>query len=138
MRRAVGLLVLSALLLGGVFASVAGAHVSSAETRVGIRRLPTGPVDPGDRVVIFGRLKSSDDSCVADQKVRLVLAKPGPDRVLGADTTDDEGEYRFVRHPSGDLTVFVTFAGSLETSYGHSHECQGDSSGELFINVRGK
>jgi hypothetical protein len=67
--------------------------------------------------------------------VRLMKVRPGADKILDVDRTDLEGDYRFVRHPGGDVTVYTRFLGTFNTSYGHSHQCLKDRSRNRFINV---
>lgn len=123
--------------VGAAFPTLAAAHVIDAQTQVSISRAPTGSVRPGTRVVIFGRLRSAAGAtCIRRKVIRLMLVRPGPDRLLATDLTDAEGEYRFVRRPRSDQRVYARFAGTFASSYGHAHACHSDNSRRLFINVR--
>jgi hypothetical protein len=122
-----------------VFPAIAAAHVVDAQTSLSINRVPARVIDPGTRVVIFGRLRSSaGETCIRRKVIRLMLVRSGPDRLLATDVTDAEGEYRFVRRPRSDQRVYTRFAGSFESSYEHAHACRSDNSRAILINVRGR
>lgn len=138
MKRIVALLVtvgLSASLLVTGVAGIAWAHVFEKQPRVTIDRSPAGTVSPGERVVIFGKVKSGQDVCKVGRKIRLMLKRPGPDKLLETDVTDGNGEYRFVRRPRKDQTVYTRLPRFFESSYGHSHECLRALSRDLSIDV---
>jgi hypothetical protein len=126
----VGIFVLTTVAIG-----TAVAHTVVADTTLTIRKAPRGATNPGGKVIIFGRLKSARPACRSNKAVRLMKVRPGIDKVLAVDRTDLEGDYRFVRHPGGDVTVYTRFLGTLNTSYGHSHQCLKDRSRNRFINV---
>lgn len=123
-------------LVAFVCAGAAGAHVIDATTNVTIQRVPGGKVDPGERVVVFGKLRSSAAVCRRREVIQLRRQRPGKDPVLARDTTDAEGEYRFVLRPRETIVVYARFAGSFESSYGHEHRCGGDNSRAIRIVVR--
>jgi hypothetical protein len=133
-RRYVGMF-LGTLLLLTLVPATSQAHVASIGTSLGIGKAPSGPSRPGKKVVIFGRLKASEQNCKEGQVVRLFRRRPGPDPQIGRDVTDAEGEYRFVKRPGRDQRVYTRFNGAVETSYGHSHTCLASRSRNLFINV---
>jgi hypothetical protein len=133
-RRYVGMF-LGTLLLLTLVPATSQAHVASIGTSLGIGKAPSGPSRPGKKVVIFGRLKASEQNCKEGQVVRLFRRRPGPDPQIGRDVTDAEGEYRFVKRPGRDQRVYTRFSGAVETSYGHSHTCLASRSRNLFINV---
>jgi len=135
MRRIVGLLLGTALFVGFSLVGVAWAHTFHDSPSITIDRSPSGTVSPGDRVVVFGHVKAPHKLCKTGREVSLFRVQPGADRRLATDTTDAEGEYRFVRHPKGDQTVYVRLPHLLETSYGHSHECDKARSSNLSISV---
>lgn len=130
------LLVTVSALIAGVGAGAAGAHVIDASTRVTIARVPGGKIDPGERVVVFGRLASAAATCRRRKMIELRERRPGDDPVLASDRTDAEGEYRFVLRPRRDVSVYARFAGSFVSSYGHQHRCRGDNSRTIRIDVR--
>jgi hypothetical protein len=131
------LAVLAGLVAVFTLAGVAAAHVFNANPGLTIRKLPTGATDPGDRVVVFGRILSQRSFCKAGRAVRLFRVRPGADPQIGRDITDAEGEYRFVRHPRSDRTVYTRIGLKFGSSYGHSHRCDPERSANRFINVTG-
>lgn len=136
MRRVVGLLLVTLLFGGFGLVGVARAHNFEDSPRVTRHRTPSGTVSSGDRVVVFGRVKAAPHKvCKVDREVTLFRVRPGADKRLATDTTDAEGEYRFVGHPRVDQTVYVRLPRFFESSYGHSHECDRARSRNLFIDV---
>lgn len=138
MKRAVTGTIVGVFLLTTLGIGAAVAHTFASNTSLTINKIPTSATRPGARVLIYGRLRSFRATCRANKVVKLIRVRPGPDLVLARDTTDAEGEYRFVRRPSRDQTVYTRFAGTLRTSYGHSHRCRADRSTSLFVNIRGR
>lgn len=119
-----------------LFPLSAAAHVSTAPTSLTIKKVPGPPIDRGDRVLVFGKLKSPDSNCRGGQTVHLFKKKPGADRRLGTDQTDAEGEYRFRLRPNRTLKLYTRFQGSVDTSYGHSHTCEPSKSKNKKVKVR--
>jgi hypothetical protein len=134
MRKALLLIVAAAI--GLVLVAIAGAHNFTASPQLRIAKVPAGATAPGARIFVFGRIVSSQPFCKSNRKVRLFRMRPGRDAVIGTDLTDREGEYRFVRQPRRDQTVYTVIVRRVHTSYGHSHICRADRSGNLRINVR--
>jgi hypothetical protein len=134
MKRIVGAALVVLLVGGTIFASTAGAHSFVSQPRVTINKSPSGPVDAGDRVVIFGDVKGRS-FCTDGRIVTLFRGRPGPDERIGTDRTDNDGEYRFVIRPQSDGSFYVRIGGRRNTSYGHSHRCRGDRSPSIFVNV---
>jgi hypothetical protein len=126
-RRLAAIAVISILGLLA-FPLSAGAHVSTAGTSLTIKKVPGPPVDRGDKVLVFGKLKSGDAACKTGKTVTLFRKKRGPDRRLGTDLTDAEGEYRFKLRPRRTMRLYTRFNGTVTTSYGHSHTCQASRS----------
>ena len=129
------LLVIAAA-IGLALAAVAGADVFTASPQLRIAKVPEGTTNRGATVFVYGRIVSSRAFCKANRRVRLFRVRPGPDRFLGSDLTDREGEYRFVRRPRAGpdgLHVHPTSRNAL--TYGHSHVCRSDRSRNLRINV---
>ena len=135
MKRIAASVMVGIFLLATVAISTAVAHTVVSETTLSIRKAPRGATNPGGKVIIYGRLKSARPSCRSNKVVRLMKVRPGADKVLAADRTDLESDYRFVRHPGGDVTVYTRFSGTVRTSYGHFHRCLGDRSRNRVINV---
>ena len=135
MRRAVSGAIVGVFLLTTVGIGAAVAHTFAADTTLSIAKVPGGATQAGARVLVFGKLHSARPTCRADKVVKLMRVRPGPDKVIARDRTDAEGEYLFVRNPARDQTVYTRFSGTLNTSYGHSHRCRSDRSGNLFVNV---
>jgi hypothetical protein len=136
MKRVAAVLVVGLFLLATVVGGSAIAHVFVAETSLSILKLPRHATDPGAPVVILGKLHSPRPACRSNKVVKLMRRRPGPDKVLARDRTDREGEYRFIRHPRRDQTVYTKFSGTFFSSYLHSHRCLRDRSDTRFINVR--
>lgn len=118
-----------------VFPLSAGAHVSTAGTSLSIKKAPGPPIDRGDKLVVFGKLKSSDATCINAKTVNLFRKKRGPDKNLGSDLTDAEGEYRFKLRPRRSMKLYTRFNGTVTTSYGHSHTCQASQSKTIRARV---
>ena len=131
-RLVVGSISLSAL----VFVAAAVAHTFVASPSIGIHKIPAGTTVRGAKVVVYGKINSQHSFCRAGRTVRLLKVRPGPDRFLAADGSDQEGEYMFVRHPRRDQTVYTRISRRVSTSYGHSHTCRAARSPNLFINVK--
>jgi hypothetical protein len=125
-----------AAVIGAAGAGTAAAHVVDARTQVTIARVPGGKIDPRQRVVVFGRLRSAAAVCPRRKLIQLRERRRGVDPVLARDRTDAEGEYRFVLRPRRNLILYTRFAGSFASSYGHRHRCRADNSRTIRINVR--
>jgi hypothetical protein len=133
-RRFVALLgILVALILAVPATSLA--HNVSIGTTVSRAKLPRGPVAPGQRVILFGRVGAIDPTCNSLVSVELLRRVPGPDRILEGDTTDADGEYFFLRRPRGDQRLYVRFAGFQDVVPGHSHTCGASASREIRLRV---
>ena len=132
-RSALMIAVLAAVLLASVLAGTSLANTWEKATRLSIHMSPSGQVEPGDRVLIYGRLRP--EACQVDQKIRLMQVIPGPNEVLKSDTTDGDGEYSFRLRPDESMKVYAAFAGSVENSYNHSHACLKSTSERLVIDV---
>jgi hypothetical protein len=135
MKRIAASIIVGVFLLTTVAIEVAVAHTFVATTSLTIQKFPRGATNRGAAVVIAGKLKSARAACRTDKVVKLMKVRPGPDRLLATDRTDSEGEYLFIRHPRRDQTVYTRFSGTLDTSYGHSHECLKSRSRSRFINT---
>ena len=136
MKRMVARAAVAIFFLATIMSGSAGAHTFVANTSLSIHKAPTGATAPGANVNVFGKLQSPRAMCAVDQLVKLFKVIDGPDKLLAKDRTDGEGTYGFVRQPSKDFKVYTKFPGSLETSYGHSHECQPSKSSKLLLDVK--
>lgn len=117
------------------FAAVAAAHVWTASPRLTIGKVPSGTIDRGDRVVIFGRIRSGRAFCKRNRVVSLFRVRSGPDRFVRRDITDREGEYRFILRLRRDRAFYTRIGRLVHTSYGHRHVCRSDRSRTIRINV---
>jgi hypothetical protein len=122
-------------LLATVLPGTALAHTFVASTNLSINKVPGGVTNRGATVIVYGKLKSSHALCRNNMIVKLMKVRPGADKLLAKDRTDEEGEYIFVRNPRRDARVYTRFPGFLDTSYPHSHRCQGSRSSSVRINV---
>ena len=121
------------LLLVSVLVGTSSAHTVSHPTSLSIDKIPSGATNPGDRVLIVGRLRPN--ACKARQTIKLKRVRPGADSTLGTDKTDGDGEYRFPINPDADMTLYTRFGGSVDSSYGHSHTCEKSRSARVLVNV---
>lgn len=136
MKRIAAGVIVGVFLITTVVVGTAVAHTFVADTSLRIHKAPRGVTNAGAKVVIFGRLGSARPSCRSNKVIKLFRVRPGPDRLLARDRTDLEGDYRFVRHPRRDQTVYTRFSGTFNTSYGHSHRCVRSRSINKFINIQ--
>jgi hypothetical protein len=135
MKRIAASVVVGIFLLTSVVVGVAVAHTYVAETSQSIHKAPHGVTPAGAKLFIFGRLKSPRQACKANEWVKLMAVRLGPDKVLARDRTDRDGNFRFVRHPLVDQVVYTRFIGSFDQSPGHSHRCLSSRSRLQPINV---
>lgn len=135
MKRVAASFVVGAFLLTTVVVGAAVAHTFVAETSLSISKVPTGATAPGAKVYVFGRLKSPRPGCRSNKWVKLMRIRPGRDLVLASDLTDGDGNYRFVRNPRRDQTVYARFSGTLDSPSGHFHRCLSSRSRIRFINI---
>jgi hypothetical protein len=134
MRRVIGAVVAALLVGGTILVGTAGAHTFVTQPRVSINKSPAGATAPGDRVLIFGKVKGRN-LCTDHRQVTLFRTRSGADESMGTDRTDREGEYRFAIRPHVDGLFYVSIRGLRDTSYGHSHRCRGDRSPSIFVDV---
>lgn len=123
------------LLLVSTLVGYSSAHRVSRATSLSIDKIPSGATHPGDRVLIVGQL--GPRKCEDGQTIKLKQVRPGADHVLGTDKTDRDGEYRFRINPNNDMRVYTRFAGSVDSSYGHSHKCEKSKSARVLVDVTG-
>jgi hypothetical protein len=135
MKRPFVALGVATIMVLALLPDTASAHTFVASPRLTINKVPAGATDPGERIVIYGKILSRRVLCRNARVVRLLRAVSGPDVLLATDITDREGEYRFVRRPRRDQTLYTTIRRLVRTSYGHSHVCRRARSSNLFVNV---
>ena len=135
MKRVAASVTVGVFLLTSVAVGAAIAHTYVAETSLTIHKEPRGVTESGEKVFIFGRLRSARPACRVFEWVKLMRVRPGPDRAMERDRTDSEGNYRFVLHPLIDQTVYAKFFGSFKDPIGHSHRCLSSRSENQSINV---
>jgi hypothetical protein len=126
------------VIAAGVWAATAAAHDFDAHPAVTASASPSGVVRPAARVLVFGKVTSKERSCIQDQTVTLYEKRRTGIVELATDTTDAEGEYKIVFRPKRSKLYFVRFAGSSESSYGHSHLCHSDNSPKFKVMVSGR
>jgi hypothetical protein len=135
MKRFAASVIAGAFLFTTFVVGDAVAHTFVAETSLSISKAPTTATAPGTKVYIFGRLMSPRAACRSNMWVKLMRIRPGQDLVLESDRTDSDGNYRFVRYPRRDLTVYTRFSGTFDSSSGHFHRCLSSRSRLRFINT---
>ena len=124
----------SGLLVSTLFVGSSSAHVRKIDTTLTIKSSPNGPVDPGDKVLVFGKIKPN--KCRLGQSVTVYEAGPGSDPALGSDNLDGDGEYSVTLHPNSTLRVYAKVGSAVIVSdYEHTHKCKGDRSPKIKINV---
>lgn len=135
MKRVAASVTVGVFIFTTVVVGAAVAHTYVAETSLSIHKEPLGPTQAGTKVFIFGRLKSPRTACRSNRWVKLMRVVPGPDKAMARDKTDGDGNYRFVRRPLSDQTVYARFFGSFKSSIGHSHRCLSSRSRIRFIDI---
>jgi hypothetical protein len=101
------------------------AHTFTADSRVTIRYNTSGDAFRGQ--VFSGRA-----SCRANRTVRLYKVRPGPDRFIGRDRTNQLGVWRIPRdNPHGRF--YARVLRRVTTGYAHFHRCLGDRSPTIFV-----
>jgi hypothetical protein len=134
MRKLLVPVMVSGLLVPTLLMGTSTAHVSRIDTTLSIDRLPSGQVDSGDRVLVFGKLRPK--RCADGQTVTLRRVSPGRDKVLGRDRLDGDGEYGIRFRPTDDMKVYTKVGpATIRNNYQHNHRCRGDRSPKIRINV---
>lgn len=116
--------------------TVAVAHDFSVKPRLSLHKVPKGEVDPGDKVVVHGDIKSKK-LCRRDRVVTLFEVTPGSDRKIDTDRSDRDGEFGFRLHPDDDMTVYAKIKKLVDRNYNHNHVCRKARSDNLNIRVSG-
>jgi hypothetical protein len=130
------------LLLAGVaavglgVAGTAAGHPFTASPSLTISKVPAGATSPGERIVVFGKIRTGRAFCKNDRRVRLFRVRPGADRLIATDRSDAEGEYGFALRPRRDQRVYTRIGRLERHTYAHDHVCRAARSHNLRINVR--
>lgn len=135
MRRRLAAVALAGSLTVALAPSSAEAHDLTSTTSLTRFKVPAGKTERGDKIVLFGRLRSADPTCHAGIVVGLYRAERSGHRLLARDATDGEGEYLFPRRPRRNQTIYVKFEGFVQSLPGHSHNCGGSLSRRVNIRV---
>lgn len=133
-----GLIVgLGLVLVFTVRPAVGSAHVSDGNTGLALRVAPAASVSAGATLVVSGRLRSGIVACRAARLVRLhAMRLPnGKFGRIASNRTNRAGEFRFVLRATTTRRMYVSVAGLLRTSYGHSHGCAPSSSRRVIVTV---
>ncbi len=128
LRKALG----AALGLVIALSGVAQAHTVVFPTDISAHRSPTGTVEKGTVVRIYGRLTSPKRACYVNSPIQLIRVGVG---VVARTRTDGQGRYQFFRRVWRTSRWRVRFPGKvLYAVHPHSHTCAA-SSAELRITV---
>ncbi len=113
---------------------VALAHTISFPTSITVSRDPTGAVERGTTVRIFGKLSSEKRACYRHSKIQLIRVGTG---VIRRTTTDGRGRYEFSLTVRRTARYRVRFPGKvLNAVHPHLHTCEASSSSSFRIPVR--
>jgi hypothetical protein len=124
MRRLAPYAVLPTLLLL-LLPGVASAHSVSHDTSINATRRPTGVVEPGTEVRIFGELSSPRQACITRSSVEL--HRRGDRRIM-VDIVGRAGRFSFRVRVSETTRFRVIFDGKvLNANHPHSHTCEASS-----------
>jgi hypothetical protein len=104
-------------------AAMVSAHNASFDSSVSINY---------DRPNFKGRVSSSRDRCERDREVSVFKVRTGPDRLIGTDTTNDNGRYS-VPKPGARGRFYARVSREVFGGYGHRHECEADTSGTIRV-----
>jgi hypothetical protein len=119
---ALGLALVAPLLVAT--ATEGSAHNASFDSNVSI------DYDPPN---FEGRVRSERDRCERGRTVSVFKKRDGDDRLIGSDTTNDNGFYS-VSKPGARGRFYAVVAREVFGGYGHRHVCQGDTSGTIRVN----
>jgi hypothetical protein len=79
-----------------------------------------------------GRVKSPNDACEQGRKVKMFQQQPGPDDLLGHDTTNGQGQW-LVPFKPGSGAFYAKVKRREEGTAGTIYVCRGDKSGIRVI-----
>lgn len=122
-KRAVALVTTSALALMIPGADVASAHRYRASSRVSL--------DYSDSA-FKGKVRSGRPKCEKNRKVKIKKMRPGRDRVVGRDRTNDRGKFR-VRERNAKGRYYAKVSRRSRGRYGHTHICKKDASRPIRV-----
>ena len=125
-----------AALGGGVLAVAVAAHTTHYSSSLEIHAGTVGTMDN----YVYGVVRSPNEHCVGERKVRVYRKVQGTDKKLGADTSQHVssgvGPYT-VTAPSGDLHPGAYYSQTdkrdLRRGPRHAHICRGATSDDLDV-----
>lgn len=127
MKRHVRKLISAALGLVIALSGVAYAHTVAYPTAISAKRSPSGAVERGTVVHIYGRLTSEKRQCFVRSRILLIKVGVG---VVDRTRTDLRGRYAFDRKVRHTSRWRVRFPGKvLNAVHPHSHTCEASSAG---------
>lgn len=127
MNRYVRKVVSAALGLVIALGGVAYAHTVVYPTDITVKRSPSGAVERGTVVHIYGRLTSEKRKCFVRSKILLIKVGVG---VVDRTRTGLHGRYAFDRKVRQTSRWRVRFPGKvLDSVHPHSHTCAASSAG---------
>jgi hypothetical protein len=114
---------LLALVLALAAVTAASAHNRVFRSQVTIRQNPE----------FHGKVLSTNHRCEVDRKVKLVLRKPGTNRVVGVTFTDENGKWAITDPDQGGIHPNKAYRAAvarkvLRNDAGHRHVCRADRS----------
>ena len=117
-----------------VLAGVALANFT-APTSLSIARTPTGMVSAGTEVNFHGKLSSGHHSCVDSETIHLFRVKPGADKMVGTDVTNDRGKYSIDRKVFKTGKYYTRYNGKTTGVHPNRHICLASRSDSLKVVV---
>jgi hypothetical protein len=102
------------------------AHVFNVSSKISLRS-SRRRIEPGQKVILRGKVSSSQPECVQGRQVKL----RGKSR-----TTNSRGRYRFVIRPRRTRTYRTKVLAVTSGVHPHSHTCRGDTSNKVKVKVR--
>jgi hypothetical protein len=102
------------------------AHVFSVSSKVSLGA-SRGNVEPRQKVILSGKVSSSQPECVQGRQVKL----GGKSR-----TTNSSGGYRFVIRPRRTRIYRTNVLALTGGVHPHSHTCGGDTSNGVKVRVK--
>jgi hypothetical protein len=106
-------------------------------THLTIHRTPSGTLSPGERVKIYGRLKSPHQACHSHKKIHLYRRNKGQSTFhhIAVTTTTTTGKYHFFRHPRKSAEYYTRFKGTDTGVHPNRHICHHSRSQTIHIPV---
>jgi hypothetical protein len=128
-------LVGAALLLATL---TAFAHTFTDATTLTIHRTPSGTLNVGQKVKIYGRLGSKHVACHANKAILLWRKNKGQTAFhhIATTRTTTAGRYHFIRHPRRTARYYTQFRKTKYVVHPHRHVCLGSKSTIIKIPVQ--